>query len=202
MLPTPHYYFNNNSTTICNVFVFVLDILKYTNKSNPDHSTLGEALNAIREVMKFINEDKRKTESQMAIFNIHKEIEGCPPDLISSHRSFVRKCEVTELSDCLSRRGDSLILYIFSDTIEVCKKRSSGSFKHVYLMPLSTIRLIINVTDNSRAFSLHCRQGADSKDYLYSFMINDDESDKMIFLKCLCKQIAEHSCKIDSVSIP
>lgn len=182
------------------IFFKFSDILKYTCKSSPDHKILEEALSALKEVMKFINEDKRKTESQMAIFNIHKEIDGCPPDLISSHRNFIRKCEVTELSDCLSRKGDCLVFYLFSDTIEICKKRSSGGYKHVYLMSLSSIRLIINIADNSRAFSIHCRNGVDSQDFLYSFLINDEENEKIIFLKCLSKQIAENACTMDFVS--
>lgn len=54
------------------------DILKHTNKSNPDYVRLEEALKAIKEVMMHINEDKRKTESRMAIFDIFNDIEGCP----------------------------------------------------------------------------------------------------------------------------
>lgn len=54
------------------------DILKNTNKNNPDYVRLEEALKAIKEVMMHINEDKRKTESRMAIFDIFNDIEGCP----------------------------------------------------------------------------------------------------------------------------
>jgi hypothetical protein len=40
-------------------------------------------------------------------------------DLVSSHRIFVQRCDVTELSNELSGRGDSLILFLFSDVLEV-----------------------------------------------------------------------------------
>ncbi|XP_054086250.1 protein ECT2 isoform X2 [Zeugodacus cucurbitae] len=184
------------------------DILKHTNKNNPDYVKLEQALKAIKEVMMHINEDKRKTESRMAIFDIFNDIEGCPAHLVSSNRSFISKCEVTELSDSLSGRGDSLLLYLFSDTIEVCKKRSRAfntakspsstkSHKHVKLVSLNAIRFVIDITDSPRAFALLCRQ---DKEKLFSFTICDEETDKVVYLKLLCKQMAENACRTDTVS--
>ncbi|XP_053956531.1 protein ECT2 isoform X1 [Anastrepha ludens] len=184
------------------------DILKHTNKNNPDYVKLEQALKAIKEVMMHINEDKRKTESRMAIFDIFNDIEGCPAHLVSSNRSFISKCEVTELSDSLSGRGDSLMLYLFSDTIEVCKRRSRAfntakspsatkSHKHVKLISLNAIRFVIDITDSPRAFALLCRQ---DKEKLHSFTIADEETDKVVYLKLLCKQMAENACRTDTVS--
>uniref|UniRef100_A0A182LRQ1 Pebble n=1 Tax=Anopheles culicifacies TaxID=139723 RepID=A0A182LRQ1_9DIPT len=198
------------------------DILKHTGKSNPDHKKLDDALKAIKEVMTYINEDKRKTEGQMAMFDIFNDIDNCPPHLVSSHRSFVSRCEVTELSDSLSGRGDPLVLFLFSDTLEVCKKRSrvfnnvkspntnslnltrsscatTKPYKHVKLMPLSTVQLVVNVVDSPRAFMLHCREPAqNAKDRQYSFNIADEEQDKLIYLKSLSKQMAENACRTDA----
>jgi len=39
--------------------------------------------------------------------------------LVSSQRCFISRCEVTELSDSLSGRGNPLVLFLFSDVIEV-----------------------------------------------------------------------------------
>jgi len=39
---------------------------------------LQEALAEVRRVMTLINEDKRKTEGQVALFDIFNEIENCP----------------------------------------------------------------------------------------------------------------------------
>ncbi|XP_073843943.1 epithelial cell transforming 2 pebble isoform X4 [Musca autumnalis] len=182
------------------------DILKHTNKSNPDYARLEEALKAIRVVMMHINEDKRKTESRMAIFDIFNDIEGCPAHLVSSNRNFISRCEVSELTDSLSGRGDHLVLYLFSDSIEVCKKRSRGfnsakspstakSYKHIKLMSLNAIRFVIDITDSPRAFALLCRQ---DKDKLHSFTITDEEIDKVMYLKTLCKQMAENACRTDT----
>jgi len=141
--------------------------------------------------------------------------------LVSSHRNFVSRCEVTELSDTLSGRGDSLILFLFSDTLEICKKRSRAfgtvkspgnggintlnatklqttkPYKHLKLMPLSSIKSVIDVSDNPRAFAIHCKLCGDSKDKIYSFSICDEEFEKIIYLKSLCKQMAENACRAD-----
>jgi hypothetical protein len=199
------------------------DILKHTPKSNKDHDLLVEALTAVKEAMTFINEDKRKTDGQKQMFNIFNEIENCPPHLISSHRSFISRCEVTELSETLSGRGDALILFLFTDTLEICKKRSRFNnskspnavhsskshapnikpYKHIKLIPLSSIRTLADINDSPRAFSFSLRSSANiqdlSKDKLYSFVIADEEIDKTIYIKNFCKQMAENACRTDSV---
>lgn len=197
------------------------DILKHTPKSNCDHEYLNEALKTIKEVMTYINEDKRKTEGQKQMFNIFNFIENCPPHLISSHRSFISKCEVTELSETLSGRGDTLLLFLFTDTLEICKKRSRFNntkspnstrgnssnikpYKHIKLIPLTSIRTLANIVDSPRAFAISLRSSTNiqdlSKDKLYSFSISDEEIDKTIYIKSFCKQLAENACRADAVS--
>ncbi|KAH8246162.1 hypothetical protein KR038_001172, partial [Drosophila bunnanda] len=182
------------------------DILKHTNGSNADHGRLEEALKAIKQVTLHINEDKRRTESRMAIFDIFNDIDGCPAHLVSSNRSFISKCEVNELSDSLSGRGDSLVLYLFSDSIELCKRRSRGfntakspstakTHKHLKLISLNTIRLVIDISDSPRAFGLLQRG---DKEKLYTFTISDEETDKSVYVKKLCNQIAAHTCRTDA----
>ncbi|KQS43280.1 protein ECT2 isoform X3 [Drosophila erecta] len=182
------------------------DILKHTTSGNADHGRLEEALKAIKQVTLHINEDKRRTESRMAIFDIFNDIEGCPAHLVSSNRSFILKCEVNELSDSLSGRGDSLVLYLFSDSIELCKRRSKGfntakspstakTHKHLKLISLNTIRLVIDISDSPRAFGLLLRG---DKEKLYTFTISDEETDKSVYVKKLCNQIAAHTCRTDA----
>ncbi|KAH8234967.1 hypothetical protein KR032_006698, partial [Drosophila birchii] len=182
------------------------DILKHTSGGNADHGRLEEALKAIKQVTLHINEDKRRTESRMAIFDIFNDIDGCPAHLVSSNRSFISKCEVNELSDSLSGRGDSLVLYLFSDSIELCKRRSRGfntakspstakTHKHLKLISLNTIRLVIDISDSPRAFGLLQRG---EKEKLYTFTISDEETDKSVYVKKLCNQIAAHTCRTDA----
>ncbi|XP_022908633.2 protein ECT2 isoform X1 [Onthophagus taurus] len=199
------------------------DILKNTPKNNADHAALEKALASIREVMKHINEDKRKTEGQRVMFDIFNEIDNCPPDLVSSHRNFVAKSEVIQLSSSegLSSKGNPLVLFLFSDQLEVCKKRSKAfntlkspntvngvhknssikPYKHVKLMSLSTIKRVIDIKeteDCQRVFSLVFRNTEELKERVCSFAMTDEESDKVAFLKTLCKQMATNACTADS----
>ncbi|KAJ0181265.1 hypothetical protein K1T71_003350 [Dendrolimus kikuchii] len=195
------------------------DILKHTQKSNPDHAALVQALGGLREVMSHINEDKRKTEGQLQMFDIYNDIDQCPAHLVSSHRSFVSRCEVVELSKELSGRGDHLVLFLFTDTMEVCKKRSkafnskspngtgtmrigsSKPYRHISLMPLSTVKRVVDIReaeDCHNVFALMCRNNQELKEKLYSFMITDETVDKSHFLRQLCRQMANTVCKADA----
>ncbi|XP_045760562.1 protein ECT2 isoform X5 [Maniola jurtina] len=196
------------------------DILKHTHKSNPDHAALVSALAGLREVMSHINEDKRKTEGQLQMFDIYNDIDQCPAHLVSSHRSFVSRCEVVELSKELSGRGDHLVLFLFTDTMEVCKKRSkafnsksptngtgtmrlgsSKPYRHISLMPLSTVKCVVDIReaeDCHNVFALMCRSNQELKEKLYSFMITDETVDKSHFLRQLCRQMANTVCKPDA----
>ena len=95
------------------------DLLKQTPKTNADHAELEKALAAIKEVMTHINEDKRRTEGQVVLFDIFNDIEHCPAHIVSSNRSFVSQCDVIELGDGIVGRGGQLTLFFFSDVIEV-----------------------------------------------------------------------------------
>lgn len=56
--------------------------MKHTDKNNPDHQALVSALASIREVMTHINEDKRRTEGQVVLFDIFNDIDNCPVSII------------------------------------------------------------------------------------------------------------------------
>lgn len=58
--------------------IWISDILKHTSKSNQDYNALEQALSSVREVMTHINEDKRKTEGQLVMFDIFNDIDNCP----------------------------------------------------------------------------------------------------------------------------
>ncbi|XP_043480060.1 protein ECT2 isoform X2 [Leptopilina heterotoma] len=199
------------------------DILKHTNKNNPDHGALEHAISSIKEVMTYINEDKRKTEGQLVMFDIFNEIDNCPPHLVSSHRSFIGKCEVMELSEGLSGRGDHLVLFLFTDTLEICKKRSKAfnslkspntvnglhsaklsqgkPYKHIRMLSLSTIKKVVDIRETDechKVFALMVRSNQELKEKLFSFTITDEEVNKTNYLRTLCRQMANTVCKPDA----
>lgn len=145
---------------------------------------------------------------------------------MSSHRSFIAKTEVIQLSSSegLSSKGNNLVLFLFSDQLEVCKKKSKafnslkspsggGSlqsnkpmtkpYKHVKLMALNTIKRVIDIKetdDCQKVFSLVCRNNDELKERLYSFAMAEEEADKTAFLKTLTRQMANNACTADAVS--
>jgi len=64
--------------------IWIADILKHTCNSNQDYAALEQALSSIKGVMTHINEDKRKTEGQIVMFNIFNDIDNCPVSLLLS----------------------------------------------------------------------------------------------------------------------
>ncbi|CAH0556413.1 unnamed protein product [Brassicogethes aeneus] len=205
------------------------DILKHTPKTNPDYASLELAMTMIREVMTNINEDKRKAECQVKIFTIFNEIDNCPPEIVSSHRHFIAKTDVTQLnsSEGLSSKGSNLVLFLFSDRLEVCKKKSKAfnslkspgvggggaqsKYKHVKLMTLNAIKRVIDVAESDECvnvFSLVCRHNDEIKERLYSFQVvaNDEPEgrdapktlEKGEFLRTLSRQMANNSCTADA----
>lgn len=228
------------------------DILKHTFETSPDHWELEKASKAIKDVMTYINEYKRKTDGYQALLYICNDIDDFPvswfsscffqskfinrsicllfllfhqTQLVSSHRSFISKCEVNELtntsdkSNYLNEREAMrpLMIFLFTDFMEICKIRKSRgsnnvksptgslnvinstrhpqkqSYEHIRSIPLNAIPCVYDVKDSPRAFAIT------SKDKLYSFSISDD-IDKVIYLKSLCKQLAENACRTDAVS--
>ena len=127
------------------VTLLLKDLLKHTKKDrdHKDTPALEAAIAKLDDVLKNINEDKRKTEGQVCIFEIFSDIENCPPHLVSSHRSFLSRIDVIELggSDELCGKGYELSLFLFSDVLEISKKRSSTTSKGLGLRSPSTMSL-------------------------------------------------------------
>uniref|UniRef100_A0A3P8XZ88 Epithelial cell transforming 2 n=1 Tax=Esox lucius TaxID=8010 RepID=A0A3P8XZ88_ESOLU len=101
------------------VALLLNDIKKHTADDRPDKITLEKAIESLKEVMTHINEDKRKTEGQKQIFDVVYEVDGCPANLLSSHRSLVHRVETIALGDQPCDRGENVTLFLFNDCLEV-----------------------------------------------------------------------------------
>ncbi|XP_019855293.1 PREDICTED: protein ECT2-like [Amphimedon queenslandica] len=87
--------------------------------------------------MEHINEDKRKTEKQMHMFELIRDIEDVPATVLSSHHWFISRHDVLELN--ISNNGKtnkplSIALFLFSDSIEFNLVRQSDQSQ--LLIPL------------------------------------------------------------------
>ncbi|XP_026104494.1 protein ECT2-like isoform X6 [Carassius auratus] len=198
------------------VALLLNDIKKHTSDDNPDKVTLEKAIESLKEVMTHINEDKRKTEGQKQIFDVVYEVDGCPANLLSSHRSLVHRVETIALGDKPCDRGEHVTLFLFNDCLEIARKRHKvittfrsplgqtrppAHLKHIALMPLSQIRRVLDIQDTEEcqnAFALVVRPPTEQENLLFSFQLMAEDTLKSAWLKTLCRQVANTICRADA----
>ncbi|XP_020502023.1 protein ECT2 isoform X2 [Labrus bergylta] len=198
------------------VALLLNDIKKHTSDDNPDKITLEKAIESLREVMTHINEDKRKTEGQKQIFDVVYEVDGCPANLLSSHRSLVHRVETIALGDQPCDRGEHVTLFLFNDCLEIARKRHKvintfksplgqtrppPPLKHIALMPLSQIRRVLDLQDTEEcvnAFALVVRPPTEQENLLFSFKLAGEETVKSTWLRTLCRHVANTICRADA----
>ncbi|NWR98383.1 ECT2 protein, partial [Motacilla alba] len=201
------------------VALLLNDIKKHTAEENPDKVTLERAIESLKEVMTHINEDKRKTEAQRQFFDVVYEVDGCPANLLSSHRSLVQRLETVALGDDLCDRGEQVTLFLFNDCLEIARKRHKvigafksphghtrppASLKHVVLMPLSQIKKVLDIReteDCQKAFALVVRPPTELNNKLLSFQMTTEDPSKEDWLKMLCRHVANTICKADAENL-
>ncbi|KAM4738952.1 LOW QUALITY PROTEIN: protein ECT2 [Anableps anableps] len=197
------------------VALLLNDIKKHTSDDNPDKITLERAIESLKEVMTHINEDKRKTEGQKQIFDVVYEVDGCPANLLSSHRNLVHRVETIALGDEPCDRGEHVTLFLFNDCLEIARKRHKvintfksplgqtrppPPLKHITLMPLSQIRRVLDLQDTEEcvnAFALVVRPPTEQEN-LFSFQLTGEETVKSDWLRTLCRHVANTICRADA----
>uniref|UniRef100_A0A8C8RD20 Epithelial cell transforming 2 n=1 Tax=Pelusios castaneus TaxID=367368 RepID=A0A8C8RD20_9SAUR len=197
------------------VALLLNDLKKHTADDNPDKGMLERAIESLKEVMTHINEDKRKTEAQRQIFEVVYEVDGCPANLLSSHRNLVQRLETVALGDDLCDRGEQVTLFLFNDCLEIARKRHKvinsfksphgqtrppASLKHIVLMPLSQIKKVLDIRETEdchKAFALVVRPPTEQNNLLFSFQMTTEEPPKEDWLKMLCRHVANTICKAD-----
>ncbi|XP_053428445.1 protein ECT2 isoform X2 [Nycticebus coucang] len=201
------------------VALLLNDLKKHTTDENPDKGTLEKAIGSLKEVMTHINEDKRKTEAQKQIFDVVYEVDGCPANLLSSHRSLVQRVETISLGEHPCDRGEQVTLFLFNDCLEIARKRHKvigtfrsphgharppASLKHIHLMPLSQIKKVLDIRETEdchNAFALLVRPPTEQANVLLSFQMTSDELPKEDWLRMLCRHVANTICKADAENL-
>ncbi|XP_038599200.1 protein ECT2 isoform X2 [Tachyglossus aculeatus] len=201
------------------VALLLNDLKKHTADENPDKITLEKAIGSLKEVMTHINEDKRKTEAQKQIFDVVYEVDGCPANLLSSHRSLIQRIETISLGEHPCDRGEQVTLFLFNDCLEIARKRHKvigafksphgqtrppASLKHIRLMPLSQIKKVLDIRETEdchNAFALLVRPPTEQTNILLSFQMTSEEPPKENWLKMLCRHVANTICKADAENL-
>ncbi len=198
------------------VMLLLRDILKRTEESNLDYRKITQCIAKLEEVMTHINEDRRIAEGHQAMFDVINDIENCPPALLSAHRSFITKLDCVEVTGELTGKGNCVTLFVFSDSLEICKVKRRGralngrspvhtprtpqrAYKHLEVLQFSSIKRIVNIAetrDCQRVFALITKKIDDKVEKMYAFAITDDMP-KEEFVMLLSKNICTNMCRTD-----
>lgn len=200
--------------------LLLTDLLKHTDKKNPDHTALGQAVDSLKNVMTHINEDKRKTEGQVQMFEILRDVDNCPAYVLSSHRVYVSKADTFELSDTICGKGQAVTIFLFNDSLEVTKRRGlkmmnnvplpmkspatgtpKKAYKHIKFMPLSHVRRVVDIRDNGECqnlFGIIYRCSQELKEKLLMFRLVGEDIKKQEWLQKLTTGLANAACTADS----
>ena len=111
---------------IPSVLLLLQELLKRTEKSNPDYPWVKAAIEQLRGVLEKTNESRRKTENFQHFMEICQDIESIPDDLIASHRQFIQSIDVVVINagGILHRyKGKKIGLFLFNDLVEIAKAR-------------------------------------------------------------------------------
>ncbi|XP_019863439.1 PREDICTED: protein ECT2-like [Amphimedon queenslandica] len=167
--------------------------------------------------MEHINEDKRKTEKQMHMFELIRDIEDVLATVLSSHRWFISRHDVLELN--ISNNGKtnkplSIALFLFSDSIEIAKIRSGHGFvamkdsykryRHLEFLTYSNIRSVIDFTDSEdvvNGFGLLVHWSDDPQERLLTFKNNGDSSIKTELINKISQMMCTSNCAPSPVSV-
>lgn len=213
------------------MILLLKEIQKRTPKSNKDFEELERAVAALNQIMLNINEGKRKTESQVAMFDIFNDIEKCPPNILSGHRYFVTSLDVVEMGEGgLSRKGDAVSLFLFSDILEVCRRRGRAAltsrspasstlgrsglpktYKHIVMVHLYDVKRVVELMptediDVKDAFGLVLRLPSEPCENLYTF-VAEQSAPWRDFLNTLCQHmgkvysVPDHSAFMKQMSV-
>lgn len=107
---------------------------KHTERTNPDYEWITKGVEAIDQVNQTVNQNKEKADARLAIFDVYHEIDQCPAELISDNRTLLKKYDVLVLhydpkENTVKnvKEGETVSLIVFSDHLQVVKRRMTAS---------------------------------------------------------------------------
>lgn len=192
------------------IILLLQDLVKHTPASHSDHTPLQEAVESLKTVMNHINEDKRKTEGQMQMFEVLRDVEGCPATVLSSNRTFLRRLDLLDIGNpTKGTKGDPLALFLFSDSMEIARRRppssfsiksSAKTFKHLEFLPFTHVRAVVNFGDRGdfiNSFGLLVRWPEDPQEKLLVFRLGRDDPGQEDIVKQIAKLLANTNFSTD-----
>lgn len=101
-------------------------LVEETPRKHPDYKAASQALEKVRQVADFLNEEKRIAENMQQLAEIESSLTG-DYEIVSRHRHFV---EEGEISKCVEEGEQKPCHYfLFNDLLLIAKKKSGSIFR-------------------------------------------------------------------------
>ena len=166
---------------ICKYPLFFREIINHTPKDHPDYALLVETKEKIDDVVKAINEGKRRMEQQQKMVEILKTVEG-PFDengLITPSRVWIADFKVTGCTLSSTKTYD-FIIYLFNDLIMITRTAPSGKTQPVKGFILLTNAKITVVADTEKQKNCYEVSSKDNKVGFRFFAETEAQRDSIV----------------------
>jgi len=134
---------------ICKYPLFLKDLVKHIPPISPVHKTFSEALNKIEDVVDYVNERKRESESRQKIYDIQLAIEDLDEPLVEPRRKFQKEADVVLPNKEDSKKpGVDGKVFLFNDIIVFVAKVKGKKFPYSFRgkIPFSeTTKVVVGV---------------------------------------------------------
>jgi len=97
------------------------DLLKHSDVDHVDYSDLQLSCEMMKTLVLKINEAKRKEEQFTRLFQIQKEVENCPPTVVSATRVYHSDLNFLEFDHVTYTPLPAARLFLFSDVLMIAK---------------------------------------------------------------------------------
>ncbi|VDM17680.1 unnamed protein product [Hydatigera taeniaeformis] len=112
------------------MLLLIQGIIKFTPASHPDHEDVSIFASKLSAILDHINMRLKKNEEHISLLNLYHDINGAPPEMLSSSRSLVCQLNVFQLDVNASGTPtcEPVILFLLTDCLEIArpKKRNTG----------------------------------------------------------------------------
>lgn len=158
---------------ICKYPLFFREIISHTSQDHSDYALLVETKEKIDDVVKSINEGKRRLEQQQKMVEILNSVDGNyeGDGLITPSRVWISDIKLQGREDSGSKVGDYM-LYLFNDLILVTKITVSKKHQLKMYVPLNeaVITVVVDTEKDKNCFEIS-RKNHDAR---YKFFAESD----------------------------
>jgi len=156
------YYIINPVQQLPRYILLLSDCLRNTQPEHPDFESLTQAVDKIRKVTSYVNEQKREAEDASAIVSIQQNIRGKFPTLLVPYRKFHKEgyLNFTENGVFRTKEGYS---FLFNDLLVFTVKLASSKTEYTWRgqVSIGAASKLENLKDDAKTKNAFMLKGED-----------------------------------------